>query len=388
MPHETFWIPQNLRTAPTPRHHTPGAGVQPARGRTSGPGVRRIRLAVASGLAAGRRGGLGSQADPWPPAPVDRPAVHSAGRALAPGGHSPWLRQRAVDLTADRGGDPGAFWGALSPGTRVEALAPLGLELSGARTPGEPTRRTGHCALEALHMARDKKKPDAWEPTWPSWMKVAFSSSRPAAAPGHPRGIRPSLPTTTGMTGSQPWRLSPSRRSASMWACTSASSRTTSKPSMWPSSSARSCSIFGGPSSYCGTAARFIGGQPLRRCARPTPGCTWKSSRPTRRNSIPRSRCGTTSKGASLTACCGTRGISAVACLQIPAGSGGRRRSCGRSSAVPSSHPLRENIVIASAKLNNDQFTCRAGCKDRAPRRSRMPAGQVQRLVRPITILQ
>jgi hypothetical protein len=35
------------------------------------------------------------------------------------------------------------------------------------------------------------------------------------------------------------------------------------------------------------------------------------------------------------TACCGTHGISAVAYLQIPAGSGGRRRSCGRSSAVP-----------------------------------------------------
>src|SRR5215831_13834923 len=115
MLHETFWITQHLRAAPTPRHRAPGAGGQPAPGGPSGPGVRRICLSVAPGLAAGGRGGLGPQAHPWPPAPVNRPAVHAAGRALAPGGHRPWLRQRAVDLTADRGGDPSAFWGALSP---------------------------------------------------------------------------------------------------------------------------------------------------------------------------------------------------------------------------------------------------------------------------------
>src|SRR6266542_3720258 len=203
MQHETLWITQNLRTAPTPRHRAPGAGAQPARGGTSGPGVSWIRLAVAPSLAAGRRGGLGPQADPWPAAPVDRPAVHPAGRALAPGGHSPWVRQRAVDLTAYRGGDPGAFWGALSPRARLEALASLGLELSGARTPGDPARRPGHCALAALQVARDKKKPEDLAPISPSWMRAAFCLSRPAVVPGRPWGIHPSSLTTTSMIGSR-----------------------------------------------------------------------------------------------------------------------------------------------------------------------------------------
>src|SRR5215475_7177812 len=136
MSHETLWITQNLRTAPTPRHRTPGPGVQPARGGTPRPGVRSIRASVAPSLATGRRGGPGSQADPWPPAPVARPAGHAAGRALAPGGQGPWVRQRAVDLTAYRGGDPGAVWGALPPRACLEALASLAVELSDTRTPG------------------------------------------------------------------------------------------------------------------------------------------------------------------------------------------------------------------------------------------------------------
>ena len=40
MPHETLWITQNIRTAPTPCHRAPGIGVQPARGGTPRPGVR------------------------------------------------------------------------------------------------------------------------------------------------------------------------------------------------------------------------------------------------------------------------------------------------------------------------------------------------------------
>src|SRR5262252_5808156 len=138
MSHETLWITQNPRTAPTPRHRAPGPGGQPARGGTPRPGVRGLRAAVAPRLATGGRGGLGPEAHPWPAAPVARPAGHPAGRAVTPRGPGPWLRQRAVDLAAHRGRDSGALWGALSPGARLEALAPLGLERSGARRPGPP----------------------------------------------------------------------------------------------------------------------------------------------------------------------------------------------------------------------------------------------------------
>src|SRR6266540_2931158 len=227
MPHETLWITQNLRTAPTPRHHAPGAGVEPARGGTPGPGVRGIRLAVAPGLGAGGRGGLSPQADPWPAAPLDRPAVYPSRRAVAPGCHSPWLRQRAMDPETYRRRDSGPLWGALSPRSRLEAPAPLRLERPGARPPGDTARRTGHGALETLHVARDKKKPDDVGPTSPSWMRVACCLSPHVAAPGRLGSTRPSSPTTTGMTGSRHWLPSPCRPRASIWASISASSHAT-----------------------------------------------------------------------------------------------------------------------------------------------------------------
>src|SRR6266540_798361 len=192
MSHETLWITQNLRTAPTPRHRAPGTGVQPARGGAPSAGVSGLRASVAPSLATGGRGGLGPEAHPWPTVPVDRPAVYPTSRAVAAGGHRPWLRQRAVDLTADRGGDSDALRGALSPGARLEALAPLGVELPGPGAPGHAARRASHRPLDALPVAGHKKKPDDLGPTSPSWMRVAFCSSPPAAAPGPPKGTRPS----------------------------------------------------------------------------------------------------------------------------------------------------------------------------------------------------
>jgi hypothetical protein len=170
---ETLWIPHKRRTVP-PRHRAPGAGGPPAPGGTPGPGGRWLRLSMAPGLAAGGRGGLGPPAEPGAAAPVDRPAVPPAGRAVGPGGPIPWRCQRAGDLVAHRGRDAGALWGARSPGTRLEARAPPGLEVSGARRPGQPTRRTDHGALEALPVAGHKKKPDDLGPTSPSWMRVGF----------------------------------------------------------------------------------------------------------------------------------------------------------------------------------------------------------------------
>jgi hypothetical protein len=68
----------------------------------------------------------------------------------------------------------------------------------------------------------------------------------------------------------------------------------------------------------------------------------------------PTAQVGNDVTGHLATACGRTHGISAVACRRLPAGSGARRRSGGRSSAVPRSHPPREHIVIAYAKLNKD----------------------------------
>jgi hypothetical protein len=186
-------------------------------------------------------------------------------------------------------------------------------------------------------------------------MRAAFCSSPPADGPGPLPGTRQSSLTTIGMTVSPLWPPLRSRPNASIWGCTSASSRATFRPSMWPASCVRSCNTCGATSSCSGTVARFTGGLPSRRCARLTLDCIWKSSRRMRRSSIPRSRCGTTSKPTPRTACFGIDGISAIVCLQTPDGSGAHRRSCGRSSAAPSCHLHRDNILITCAKPNNCQ---------------------------------
>jgi Winged helix-turn helix len=167
MPHETLGSTPNLRTAPPPRQRAPGAGVQSAPGRASGPGVRRIRLSVAPGRAAGRRGGLGSPAAPWPPAPVDRSAVHPAGRALAPGGHRPWLRQRAGDLTAARGGAPGALGGRSHPAHVWKRLRCLGWSCQG------PERHANQ---------RD-------EPAMAHWQRDNWPAIKTSPPPGSPPGL-------------------------------------------------------------------------------------------------------------------------------------------------------------------------------------------------------
>src|SRR5215831_2089704 len=173
MEHETLWITQDVRTTATPRGGASAARVALARGGAPGAGIGELGVAVASGLAARWRRGPGPQARAGSPMPADRRAVHTIGAAVAAGSHRPWLRQQPLDLETHRRDHSGPLWGALSPRPCVAALAPLGLELSGARTPGPPTRRAGHCAREALHLARAKQKPADLGPISPSWMRVA-----------------------------------------------------------------------------------------------------------------------------------------------------------------------------------------------------------------------
>src|SRR5919197_2722229 len=352
MVHETLWITQNLGTAPTPGRNAPGRRPELERGCSPHARVGGVSVSMAARLGRRSRGGVSPQAGARPAAQADRPAMRTVGAALTPGGPSAWVRERAVDLTAHRGDDSGALWGALSSRARLEALAPLRVELSGAGAARQPTGRAGHRPLEALHLAGAKKKPNDLGPISPFWMRAASCSSPTGAAFGRPGGTPPSYPTTTSMTASRHWRHSLFRPSASTWACTCASSRATSRPLTSPPSCARSCGIFEDPSFCSGTVARFTGGQPSRQYARPTPGCTWKSSRRMRRSSIRRSRSGTTSKAARPTVCYGTHGISAVVWLRTPAGSATRRRSCAPSSGVPSCHCHHEGIYIPYANLN------------------------------------
>jgi hypothetical protein len=184
-------------------------------------------------------------------------------------------------------------------------------------------------------------------------MRAAFCSYPPAGAPGLLPDTRRSSPTTISMTASRRWPPSPSPRSASTWACTCAGNRATSRRSMWPTSSARSCVICAAMSCSSGIVVRFIAGPRSRRCAKPIPGCIWKSSRRMPQNSILRSKSGTTSKATPPIVCCGTHASSAVACGPMSAGCASRKPNCAPSSLPLSCRLPRGYAIITYAKYNN-----------------------------------
>src|SRR5687768_6797051 len=177
MPHETLWITKDIGKAPTAGHRPVGKGADPEPSGAPGAGVGRRCLPMAASLADGGRGGLGPQTCARAAAQTDGPARRTAGAHLVAGGQGAWLRQRAVDPTAHRRRDAGAFWRALPSLTRLEGITRLRLELSGAGAPGHPARRAGDGALEARQVARDKKKPDDLAPIWRSSTRAVFCSS-------------------------------------------------------------------------------------------------------------------------------------------------------------------------------------------------------------------
>jgi hypothetical protein len=312
--YETLGITQDMGTTATPHRGAPGPRGELERGRASGAGIGERGVSVARGLAGRRREGLGAQAGAWGSAPIARRATRAMGAAVAAGRQGKRLSPRAGDVETPRGRDSAPLWGALSPHTHLDDSARPGLELSGARAPGHPARRTGHCALDPRPVADEKKQPEALVPISPVSMRVAFSSSPRAAGHGLPPDSPPSSPLATSMTGSRRWPPSPCPRSASTWASTAASNRITFRPSTWQRSSERCCGTSAGMSSSSGTAAAFIAALRLRPYAGPIPGCIWKSSQRMRRNSTPQRKSGTTSQATPRLACCRTHGRAAAAC--------------------------------------------------------------------------
>jgi hypothetical protein len=159
MAYETVWIPQDVGTTATPGGGPAPAGFELARGGAPGAGLSELGVAVAEGLAAGRRGGFDPQTGAWAPVQIDRAPTRATAAAVALRSAGLWLPQRTVDLEAHRRRDSGRVSGALSSRPCVENLTASPVELSGAGTTAHSAQRARHCAVETPHVAGDKKKP-------------------------------------------------------------------------------------------------------------------------------------------------------------------------------------------------------------------------------------
>ena len=208
--HATLWFPNNLGKAATPGRGAPRPRAERERGRAPSAGVGRRGVAVAAGMDARRRGGLGGQAGAWAAAQAEGPTMPALAAPFAEGRPGVWLSPRALALEAPCHGDLVGGPGALSPLARVEGVAARAWELAGAGTPGHPARRARARALAARHVARHQKTPEDLAPLSRSSMRAAGCAAPRVVGPGRLRDRRPSSSTATNTPVSR--RGPPSRR--------------------------------------------------------------------------------------------------------------------------------------------------------------------------------
>ena len=209
MGHETSWVGGIVGEAAPSRHRVVETGPGIERDRATDSLLCLVGPSLGSRLEEERRHGAGIETRPGTSEEADRAAAGSTVAAPAPRRHGAWFSQRAVDPEADRIADPEGVRRAL-PSEPPLARAPvMRLELPGAGAPRDPARRGGHRALEAAHVAGNKKKLEDVAPTSHFSMKAASCSFRRAVERGARRGILQSSATATGTTASPRSRHSP-----------------------------------------------------------------------------------------------------------------------------------------------------------------------------------
>ena len=169
-------------------------------------------------------------------------------------------------------------------------------------------------------MACHKKKQKNLVPTSSSLMKAAFCSSLLADAHGHLRGKHQSSRIPTATIASLPWQRSLYQLSASVWDCTSNSSRTTSRQVMWHRSCGQCSSTSEEKSYYSGITARSTKVRSLLKSAPRIRVCTSNGSPDMLLNSIQLSKSGMTSNVIQQTAYHSRSKTSELACITTQGG--------------------------------------------------------------------
>jgi len=241
----------------------------------------------------------------------------------------------SVDLQACRRTDSTAVGRGLSPLPCLETPGRPRMELSEAGASSSPTGRRGHRPLEAVPLAAYKKTLKGLAPIWSSSMNPVSCSSPTWPAPGPPKDRRRLFAMSTNTIESRrsaPWPCPPS---GDDWPSISIFAPTISRGWMSGSFSHTCSGIFEGRWSCSGIGEPSIAAAKSRSGSDAIQDSRWNRSRPTPRNSIQRSMCGTKPTApwptarprtwSSFTGCSDTRSDA----------SGDRRRSSGPASTRP-----------------------------------------------------
>ena len=254
-----------------------------------------------------------------------------------PAGRPPGVRSphRPVDLEAHRPADPEAVSDSLSPQPCLAIAARDGVELPETGASSAPTGRRRDRPLEASPLAPYKKTPSDLGPIWSSSMSRASCSFPMSAAPGRPRGKRPSSTIGTTRTESRRSVRWQCPRDEGAWPFTSSFAPAISPVWMSEPSFTTCSGIFRDRSSCCGIGEPSTGAEKSSNGSVNIQDSTWNISPPTPRNSTPPSMSGIKRIGRSPTVRQRTwpslKEDSETRCE----GSGDPKSSCGPVSMLP-----------------------------------------------------
>ena len=266
-------------------------------------------------------------------------AVCATEEEIAPasGERSPCRRllHRFVDASAYCQTGSQTFWRSLPSRSHLvvndEAIE---LELSETGTASLAAGREGHRALDEIHLASYKKKPENLAPISFSLTKADSFSFQTSIGHGRPEVTLQSSGIVTRETRYRPLPGSPSPRNATGWVCISVSTRKTSRVWKLTISSATSCAICEDPSCSYGITALSTNASWFANSSGINPGCIFIPSRPTRQSSTRKNMFGLNRRNTYPTARPKTSKSLAYFCVAQSITSRILRRSC-----VPASMP-------------------------------------------------
>lgn len=268
-PHATLRESGLPGEAPPASHRSVEARAESCAGSREDRQFAEFCIPVAASLSRERHAGAGLQAGARAAAQAGSPPKTGVDADSCSRGAELRLLIGSVDPEARGRRDPRTFRGALSSQSHVALPSGLGMEQPEANEAGPGTGREGHRALEALHLAAYKKRPNATDPIWSFSTKAGSSCFLASSAPGLPEARRRSCVARDAGPKYLPSRRSRFPRSASAWPSTRDSIRArTSAPRSRPLFFVSSTSICGAVLSSFGMAAISTRGRPFGRSSK------------------------------------------------------------------------------------------------------------------------
>jgi len=351
--HETFWLATNART-PSRQSGRPGAGRHEYEGgKQARESVCVKRVYLVSRLSEERGGCIGTKEGAWPPSQACRQALDRSVAHIAERRAGLRFSQRSLDVKKNTVSNFKRVWSQLPFRSRLEDFAQGQVELSSARTAGDPAGRRQDRKLEAAQVASYKKKSKDLALTSSSSMRAVSCSFRHVGAPGGRKDTHPLPGTITNMIGFRRLVRSRCPQSRNAWASIYVFRKRTSTLGTPRISCACSCATYTARWSSSGTTGESIAGLLFGSFKDNTLVFMWSTSPATQRSSTLWSGYGPIVRLIWVTCCYSILPHYDGSCIGTSAAFRPHSKCCVRSSKAQSSRRRPGRRSITYANLNS-----------------------------------